>query len=56
VTEQAQRFEYHGSGCEHPACRRETAELAVAHFKARERYERKKAKTDFDPLAVRFAW
>jgi len=55
MTVDDERFGYHGSGCQHPACRHETAELAVARVKERQRYERK-TRVDFDPLTVEFKW
>jgi hypothetical protein len=56
MTEQEQRFEYHGPSCWHDDCQRRSLEIVIAHFKERERYERKKTKIDFNPLDVRFTW
>jgi hypothetical protein len=50
MTVDDERFGYHGSGCQHTACRHETAELAVARVKERQRYELK-TRVDFDPLS-----
>ena len=52
-----ERFEYHGSGCQHPDCQRLVLEIAVARLQNRQRYERKpKPKIDFNPLDVRINW
>ena len=51
-----ERFEYHGPSCWHDDCQRRSLEIVIARFKERERYERKKAKIDFNPLDVRFTW
>jgi hypothetical protein len=57
MTADDERFQYHGSGCQHVDCQRRSLEIVVARFQNRQRYERKpKPKIDFNPLDVRINW